>query len=122
MQQRDPEFNGDLFYSKAIARIEIDIRALEMTELRVLAALAAGGNPGAESSIMKLSTVDIEQRTHQLAVDVIGYHALAFKQPEVGPDYAAAVLPTYLNSRAVSIFGGSREIQYNIIAKGVLGL
>jgi acyl-CoA dehydrogenase len=122
MQQQDPDFNSDLFYSKGIARIEIDIRALEMTEFRVLAALAAGGNPGAESSIMKLSTVDIEQRTHQLAMDVIGYHALPFKQPDLGPDYAAAVLPTYLNSRAASIFGGSREIQYNIIAKAVLGL
>ena len=81
-----------------------------------------GGHPGPESSIMKLSTVDIEQRTHQLAVDIIGYHALAFKQLELGPDYAAAVVPTYLNSRAASIFGGSREIQYNIIAKAVLGL
>ena len=71
MQQREPDFNRDLHYSKAIAHIEIDLKALEITELRVLSALASGGNPGAESSVMKISTVDIEQRTHQLAVDVI---------------------------------------------------
>jgi acyl-CoA dehydrogenase len=122
MQARDQDFNSDLHYSKAISHIEIDIRALEMTELRILAALAAGGNPGPESSIMKISTVNIEQRTHQLAVDVIGYHALAFKQDGLGPEYAAAVVPTYLNSRAASIFGGSQEVQRNIIAKAVLGL
>jgi acyl-CoA dehydrogenase len=122
MQRQDPEFNRHLQYSKTIACIEIDLKALEITELRVLAALAAGGNPGAESSCMKISTVDIEQRTHQLAVDVIGYHALSFKQDQLGPEYAAAVVPTYLNSRAASIFGGSQEVQRNIIAKAVLGL
>ena len=122
MQRRDPDFDRDRHYSKTISRIEIDLKALEITELRVLSALAAGGNPGAESSVMKLSTVDIEQRTHQLAVDVIGYHALAFKQDQLGPEYAAAVVPTYLNSRAASIFGGSQEVQRNIIAKVVLGL
>jgi acyl-CoA dehydrogenase len=121
-QEEHPEFNADQRYSRAIARIEIDIKALEITELRILSALAEGKMPGAESSILKLSTVDIEQRTHQLAVDVIGYHALPFKQEGLGPDYAQPVVPTYLNSRAASIFGGSQEVQRNIIAKAVLGL
>jgi acyl-CoA dehydrogenase len=121
-QEQHPEFNADQRYSREIARIEIDIKALEMTELRILSALAEGKMPGAESSILKLSTVDIEQRTHQLAVDVIGYHALPFKQDGLGPDYAQPVVPTYLNSRAASIFGGSQEVQRNIIAKAVLGL
>lgn len=122
IQAGDPEFNDDLHYSKAIARIEIDLKALEMMELRILTDLAAGKMPGAESSMLKLTTVNIEQRIHQLAVDVIGYHALPFKQPDQGPDYAATVVPTYLNSRAASIFGGSQEVQKNIIAKVVLGL
>jgi acyl-CoA dehydrogenase len=121
-QSEDPEFDADKRYSRAIARIEIDIKALEMTELRILSALAEGNMPGAESSILKLITVDIEQRTHQLAVDVIGYNALPFKQEGLGPDYAEPVVPTYLNSRAASIFGGSQEVQRNIIAKAVLRL
>jgi acyl-CoA dehydrogenase len=122
IQSRNPEFNDDLHYSKTIARIEIDLKALEMTELRILSALAEGKMPGAESSILKLITVNIEQRTHELAVDAIGYHGLPFKQDDIGPEYASTVVPTYLNSRAASIFGGSAEIQRNIIAKAVLGL
>ena len=78
--------------------------------------------PGAESSILKIITVNIEQRIHQLAVDVLGYHALPFKQADIGPDYAEPAVPTYLNSRAASIFGGSAEVQRNIIAKAVLRL
>ena len=66
--------------------------------------------------------MDIEQRTHQLAVDVLGYHALPFKQDDIGPEYAAPIVPTYLNSRAASIFGGAREVQKTIIARAVLGL
>ncbi|MGI9286088.1 MAG: acyl-CoA dehydrogenase family protein [Pseudomonadales bacterium] len=121
IKQQDPSFDSDLRYSMDIARIEIDIHALEISELRVLTALAAGEQPGAESSAIKLATVDIEQRTHQLCMDAIGYHALPFKQPHLGTGYEA-VVPSYLNGRAASIFGGSREIQLNIIAKVVLGL
>jgi acyl-CoA dehydrogenase len=122
MQAQDPSFNADNQYTKAIAHIEIDVKALEITELRILSALAEGKMPGAEASILKLTTVQIEQRTHQLAVDVLGYHGLPFKQDDIGPEYAAPVVPTYLNSRAASIFGGSQEVQKTIIAKAVLGL
>lgn len=130
IKSKKPNYDSDGTISREISRLEIDIKALEMTELRILAVLAEGGNPGPESSVLKLTTVDIEQRTHQLAVDVVGYHGLAAEpvsliaaeQDAVGPDYAAPVVPTYLNSRAASIFGGSQEVQRNIIAKAVLGL
>ncbi|MEM0954935.1 MAG: acyl-CoA dehydrogenase family protein [Pseudomonadota bacterium] len=122
MKEDDPGFDADRSYARQIGRIEIDIKALSMMELRILSDLAAGKMPGAESSMLKLTTVDIEQRTHQLAVDVVGYHGLPFKQPQLGPEGADTVVPTYLNSRAASIFGGSQEVQKNIIAKAVLGL
>lgn len=122
IQTNDPEFDADHGYAHDIARIAIDIKSLEMTELRILSALAEGSMPGAESSILKIITVNIEQRIHQLAVDVLGYHALPFKQADIGPDYAEPAVPTYLNSRAASIFGGSAEVQRNIIAKAVLRL
>jgi acyl-CoA dehydrogenase len=126
----DPEFDRDLALRKRAARIEIDIKALEITELRILSQLAAGGAPGAESSALKISSVEVEQRTHELAVDLLGYHALVFQDTAhtgvpaelAVPDYAQPLLGRYLNGRAASIFGGSQEVQRNIIAKAVLGL
>ncbi len=126
----DPEFDTDGYFEREMALIQIDINALEMTELRVLSSMAGGGAPGPESSAIKINSVAVEQRTHQLGVEAIGYHALAAPavtryaadQETFGPDYAPIVVPTYLNGRAASIFGGSQEVQRNIIAKAVLGL
>ncbi|MEM1114392.1 MAG: acyl-CoA dehydrogenase family protein [Pseudomonadota bacterium] len=130
IQADEPDFDADGRFAREIARLDIDIRALEMTELRVMAAMAEGDPPGAESSVLKVTSVQIEQGIHQLAVDLIGYHGLSApevatllaEQATFGPDYAAPVVPTYLNGRAASIFGGSQEVQRNIIAKAVLGL
>ncbi|MEH6581144.1 MAG: acyl-CoA dehydrogenase family protein [Halioglobus sp.] len=130
IKTNDPSFDADRQFARNIARIEIDIRALEMTELRIMSALSEGGAPGAESSVLKVTTVEIEQKIHELAVDAIGYHGLSAPpvahlladQARFGPEYAAPVVPAYLNGRAASIFGGSQEIQRNIIAKAVLGL
>ena len=130
MRGEDPGFDADLHFARRIARIAIDITALEMTELRVLATLAAGGNPGAESSVLKIMTVDIEQQIHELGIDLLGHRALVFTT-EVSsmaaadnglPAEAAAITGRYLNGRAASIFGGSHEVQRNIIARSVLGL
>ena len=114
-----------------MAAIEIDLMALEMTNLRVLADVQAGGAPGAESSILKIKGTEIRQAITDLARRALGPHALPF-QPEaldggfngepVGPDYAAPVAAHYFNMRKLSIFGGSNEIQKNIIAKASLGL
>jgi acyl-CoA dehydrogenase len=111
---------------RRIARIEIDLKALEITELRILSAVSGGGNPGPESSILKLNTVRLEQAINELAVDVMGYDGLAMNSIPGGNPYrenfTASVVPRYLNNRAASIFGGSQEVQRNIIAKMVLGL
>ena len=116
--------NGEI--KRKIARIEIDLRALEVTELRILSSVSGGGNPGPESSILKLNTTRLEQEINQLSVDIQGYRALEMDPVEGGcpyrPDAESAVLPRYLNNRAASIFGGSQEVQRNIIAKMVLGL
>jgi acyl-CoA dehydrogenase len=111
---------------RRIARIDIDLKALEITELRILSAVSGGGNPGPESSILKLTTVRLEQSINELAVDVLGYQGLTMEPIEGGNPYrenfTASVVPRYLNNRAASIFGGSQEVQRNIIAKLVLGL
>jgi acyl-CoA dehydrogenase len=126
LQQSNPALNGTGGISRKLARIEIDLKSLEITELRILSALSAGGNPGAESSIMKLTTVRLEQAVNELMAEVTGYHGFAMNKPDDGTPYRendiATVVPRYLNNRASSIFGGSQEVQRNIIAKMVLGL
>ena len=116
--------SGDI--ARKMARIEIDLKALEITELRILSAVSGGGNPGPESSILKLTTTRLEQAINELAVDVMGYRGLSMEPVADGipyrSDFASSVVPRYLNNRAASIFGGSQEVQRNIIAKLVLGL
>ena len=114
-----------------MSEIEVDIDALEMTELRVLSALQTGQNPGAVSSVLKLRNSEIRQAVTRLAADVIGHDALAVEpgrpfyrlnhEPAI-PEDMLTVMPEYLNGRAYTIFGGSSEIQREIIAKLMLGL
>jgi acyl-CoA dehydrogenase len=116
--------HGD--FQRKVARLEIDHKALEITEMRILSSVSGGGTPGPESSILKLNTTRLEQEINQLSLDILGYRALDMDPVEGGspyrPDPVSAVLPRYLNNRAASIFGGSQEVQRNIIAKMVLGL
>jgi acyl-CoA dehydrogenase len=120
------DFDGSDEIARKMARIEIDLKALEITELRILSAVSGGGNPGPESSILKLTTTRLEQAINELAVDVLGYRGFAMEPVADGipyrADFTASVVPRYLNNRAASIFGGSQEVQRNIIAKLVLGL
>lgn len=114
-------------YSRKIADLEIDLAALEYTELRTLAAESKGQMAGPESSILKIRGTEIQQRITELTVEAIGYYAYpnerALGSNEfVGPDYALGQAGRYFNVRKASIYGGSNEIQRNIIAKAVLGL
>jgi acyl-CoA dehydrogenase len=120
----DFDLQGDI--ERKVARVEIDLKALEITELRILSSVSGGGNPGPESSIMKLSATRLEQEINEISVDVLGYTGFMMNPiPEGNPvraDYVSSVVPRYLNNRAASIFGGSQEIQRNIIAKMVIKL
>ena len=115
-------------FARKVAEVEIDLTALEFTELRTLAAEARGRAPGPESSILKIKGTEIQQRITELTLEAVGYYAYpdarAFGDNEypVGPEGAAAAAGVYFNMRKASIYGGSNEIQRNIIAKAVLGL
>ncbi len=126
LETQNPGFDRSGDIERKIARIEIDLKSLEITELRILSALSDGGAPGAESSIMKLTTTRLEQAVNELAMEMVGYEALAMDPTKDGSsyrqDYLSSITPRYLNNRAASIFGGSQEVQRNIIAKMVLGL
>lgn len=110
-------------FRNKLAKVEVELMALEYTELRAVSALAAGGAPGPESSILKIRGTEIQQAVSELAVEACGYYAHVLKEDEyIGNDYAADFSMSYLYGRASTIYGGSNEVQKNIIAKMVLGL
>ena len=118
---------GDAFFRRKLAELEIDLTALEFTELRTLAGEASGKGPGPESSILKIKGTEIQQRLNELALEAAGHYGAPYLREDganmgVGPDYARGVAGDYFNGRKTSIYGGSNEIQRNIIAKMVLGL
>ncbi|WP_425995273.1 acyl-CoA dehydrogenase family protein [Afipia sp. DC4300-2b1] len=116
-------------FAKDIARVELDLLALEATELRVVAQMSRGIDPGPAASLFKIRGTEILQRITDLTHRAIGNYGLAVREIPAsenifvpGPDYMHTVSEKYLNMRKLSIFGGSNEIQRNIIAKAVLGL
>ena len=126
MSYGEPLIQDPAFIRK-IADAELELTALEYTELRTLAKDAAGKGPGAESSILKIKGTDLQQRITELCMEAVGYYAnphtgTTLSNEYVGPDYATNLSGTYFNFRKASIYGGSNEIQRNIIAKMVLGL
>jgi alkylation response protein AidB-like acyl-CoA dehydrogenase len=118
----DPRFRD------RITLVEVELMALEITLLRVL---SSRSKPGPEASILKIKGTDIQQALTELTMEAMGPYALPFR-PEaraadwhgepVGPDYAASAAAVYFNYRKTSIYGGSNEIQRNIISQMVLGL
>ena len=123
----------DQRFMEKLTSTEIELKALELTQLRVVAADAKRGNtgkPDPASSILKIKGSEIQQATTWLLMQVMGPHAMPYhsaamegsNEPPIEPDYAAHAAPSYFNMRKVSIYGGSNEIQKNIIAKAVLGL
>jgi pimeloyl-CoA dehydrogenase large subunit len=118
-------------FLEKLAAIEVELKALEVTQLRVVSdeRKLAKGRQNPASSILKLKGSVIQQQLTELLLDIVGPYALPYQrdfdgknEPTVGPDFAAEAAPSYFNYRKVSIYGGSNEIQRNIIAKAILGL
>jgi alkylation response protein AidB-like acyl-CoA dehydrogenase len=106
-----------------IARLEIKLRSLQMANYRAIASAQIGKAPGPESSILKLRGSEILQQTSELAMEVMGYDSLAwFNDPGVVPPIEQWVPSAFCYNRATTIYGGTNEIQKNIIAKLILGL
>jgi pimeloyl-CoA dehydrogenase large subunit len=128
-----PLIDDERFRMK-IAAIEVELKALEMTQLRVLSRERDGRStkPDPASSILKIKGSELQQAISELLLEVAGPYALPdqmlhdhterWNEPPVGPDWAATLAPHYFNWRKTSIYGGSNEIQKNIIAKAILGL
>ena len=121
-------------FREKVAMVEVELKALEMTQLRVIAeerSKGRGAKPNPASSILKIKGSELQQRTTELLMEVAGPLALPYvprnpdllghNEPPVGLDWANPTAPQYFNNRKVSIYGGTNEIQRNIIAKAVLG-
>ncbi len=125
-----PLSEDDRFREK-IAALEIDLLALEFTELRALSRQTAGKEPGTEANILKIRGTEIQQQITELTLEAVGTYANPYvpealrdgwNEDPIGPEYAAAAAPRYFNWRKASIYGGSNEIQKGIVAKLVLEL
>lgn len=121
----------DRAFRAQLVNAEIAVEAIEISEQRILVELSAGKNPGPASSMLKTQGGEAMQLVDELMVEVAGAYAAA-DQPQarepgsniepIGPEDALTAMPRYLNDRAASIYGGSNEIQRDIMARLVLGL
>jgi alkylation response protein AidB-like acyl-CoA dehydrogenase len=113
-------------FQRRLATVETELMALEYTELRVLASVSAGGAPGAESSILKIKGTEIQQAAQTLKMDLAGLYGgvlgTGLTTDEIGHDFGNRARIDYMYGRASTIYGGSNEVQKNIIAKAILGL
>lgn len=122
----------DPYFSKALAELKLRAHALEFTELRIQAEIANGRPAGPQSSLTKLISANLTQDLQALCNEFFAYDGLQLpaerplyrdNAPEpVGSADAQTSLAAFLNGRASTIYGGSDQVQKNIIAKRILGL
>ena len=121
---------NDFDFSKKIAQAEIQLLGIDITEQRIISGISVGSGGPADPSALKLMGSEVSQAIDDLAVQAVGQ----FAQPDfsnvregrtnwsAGPDYAIPLVGRYLNNRASTIYGGSSEVQRNIISKVLFGL
>ena len=133
--QRGRPLVEDPLFAAQVAQVEVDLWALEITNLRVLSAERQSPAMGPEASILKIKGTEIHQTISELLMRAVGPYALPLRAEAMeagwqfdptreppGPRYASTLASSYFNQRKLSIFGGSNEIQKNIIAKMIVGL
>jgi alkylation response protein AidB-like acyl-CoA dehydrogenase len=121
---------ADYGFRERVALLEIELKALEITQMRLISASAPAGKPDPKSSILKMKGSELQQLAAQLLLETAGYAAMEFDRDflrgaagtESVQDWALTIAPNHYWARHVSIVGGSNEIQRNILAKTVLGL
>ena len=128
---KEAEMLDDPAIRRRFAELDSQVRTIHAVEDMVLAAIGEGRDPGPASSMLKVQGTECQQRIQELAVDVAGIYAAPYQfaarqagsnEGYVGPESALTATARYFNGRAASIYGGSNEIQRNIMAKLVLGL
>ena len=122
----------DKRFRDRLTTLEMDLKALEFTELRILSEENKGVAPGPEASLLKIRGSEIQQRITELTMNAVGYYGISndlaksnadrINSNQFRPDYSQNTAANYLNMRKTTIYGGSNEIQKNILSKMVLGL
>ena len=124
----------DHSFRTRIAQLEVELKALEITQMRVVSDQEKSqdsGKPDPLSSVLKIRGTELQQASTELAMDAGGPPTMAvwqrelaatMNEPPIGPTWAPALATEYLFLRAASIYGGTNEIQKNILNKAVLGL
>ena len=122
----------DKRFRDRLTTLEMDLKALEFTELRILSEENKGVAPGPEASLLKIRGSEIQQRITELTMNAVGYYGISndlaksntdrTNSNQIRPDYSQNTAANYLNMRKTTIYGGSNEIQKNILSKMVLGL
>jgi alkylation response protein AidB-like acyl-CoA dehydrogenase len=124
----------DALFAARVAQVEVDLMALELTTLRTISMEKNKRAPGPEASVLKVRGTEIQQAVSELTMLAMGPYALPWQREAmeagyqvdpssaIGPSYAGGAAGRYLNLRKLSIFGGTNEIQKNIISKMMVGL
>jgi alkylation response protein AidB-like acyl-CoA dehydrogenase len=117
-------------WREKMAALEIELDAVEMNELMFYSSLKSGQNPGTQASIVKMRGTEVGQKITELAVEAVGWYGAPFTELRnydsnvvpVGGGYVDDAAPRYFNQRKTTIYGGSSEVQRNVLAKAMLGL
>jgi alkylation response protein AidB-like acyl-CoA dehydrogenase len=117
-------------WREKMAALEMEIDAVEMNELMFYSSLKTGDAPGNMGSVVKMRGTEVGQKVTELAVEAVGWYGAPFTELRnydsnivpVGGDYVDDVAPRYFNARKTTIYGGSSEVQRNVLAKAMLGL
>src|SRR5476651_1063591 len=117
-------------WREKMAAVEMEIDTVEMNELMFYSSLKTGDAPGNMGSVVKMRGTEVGQRVTELAVEAVGWYGTPFTELRnydsnvvpVGGEYVDDVSPRYFNNRKTTIYGGSSEVQRNVLAKAMLGL
>ena len=127
----DSNLTDDSRFMDKVTKCDVRLQALEYAELKSISDDVKGIPPGPEASMLKIRGSEIQQEITELVLEASGYYANPYQpnimdignnEPLIGPEWSSAAAPKYFNTRKTTIYGGSNEIQKNILAKMVLEL
>lgn len=124
---REPDGDGGLMldqplFRARVAAAEIELMSIEALSLKMLGGVQKGAVPGFEANMLKIKGSELQQRLTELLVQAVGPGSLPFEPDAEYADWSSTLFKNHFDTRVVTIYGGSNEIQRNIIAKGMLGL